>query len=394
MCDNTGKVSQILKKMKKKPLGLYIHIPYCIHKCGYCDFNSHPIKLDEMSHYIDALVLEIKHYARIYTNTNIIKTIFLGGGTPTTLNAFQLERILKVCVNEFTVASDAEVTIEANPATVDVKLMKSIRRTGYNRISIGVQSFDKEELKLLDRAHGPNEIHSTVDCARKAGFDNLSLDLMFAVPNQSISSWESNLNKAMEKNPEHLSTYNLTIEQGTAFSKLQSKGKLIMPDDDHQLELYKKTIEYLTKKGFNQYEISNFSRQGKECKHNITYWENSNSLGVGAGASSYMNGTRFKNINLPAHYIRQVKEKETAVEHSETLKPRQAMGETIMLGLRLLQGISIHKFEKRFQVSFINLFKKTIQSLKEKELILIEDNYLRLSQKGLFLTDSVILEFI
>ena len=380
--------------MEKQPLGLYIHIPYCIHKCGYCDFNSHPIKHDEMDHYIDALVAEMKHYAKIYSNTNIIKTIFLGGGTPTTLTVNQLERILKECVKEFKVAPDAEITIEANPATIDIEQMKSIRQTGYNRISIGVQSFDKTELKLLDRAHGPEEVHSTVDCARKAGFDNLSLDLMFAIPNQSLSSWESNLDKALEKNPEHLSTYNLTIEQGTAFSKLQSNGKLIMPEDGHQLELYKKTIERLTKKGFHHYEISNFARQGKECKHNITYWENTNTLGLGAGASSYINGTRFKNINLPAHYIRQVKEKKTAVEHSETLEPRQAMGETIMLGLRLLQGISIHQFERRFQVSFINLFKNIIHSLKEKELILIEDDRLRLSPKGLFLADSVILEFI
>ena len=380
--------------MKKQQLGLYIHIPYCIHKCGYCDFNSHPIKHDEMDHYIDALVVEMKHYAKIYTNTNIIKTIFLGGGTQTTLNPFQLERILKECVNEFTIASNAEITIEANPATVGIELMKSIRTMGYNRISIGVQSFDKAELKLLGRAHGPKEIHSTVDCARKAGFDNLSLDLMFAVPNQSLSSWENNLNKALEKNPEHLSTYNLTIEQGTAFSKLQSNGKLIMPDDDHQLELYKRTIERLTKKGFHHYEISNFAHRGKECKHNITYWENKNTLGLGAGASSYMNGTRFKNINLPAHYIRQVKEKKIAVEHSETLELRQAMGETIMLGLRLLQGISIHQFEKRFQISFINLFRNIISALKEKELVIIEKDYLRLSQKGLFWADSVILEFI
>ena len=380
--------------MEKQPLGLYIHIPYCIHKCGYCDFNSHPIKHDEMDHYIDALVAEMKHYAKIYSNTNIIKTIFLGGGTPTTLTVYQLERILKECVKEFKVAPDAEITIEANPATIDIEQMKSIRQTGYNRISIGVQSFDKTELKLLDRAHGPEEVHSTVDCARKAGFDNLSLDLMFAIPNQSLSSWESNLDKALEKNPEHLSTYNLTIEQGTAFSKLQSNGKLIMPEDGHQLELYKKTIERLTTKGFHHYEISNFARQGKECKHNITYWKNTNTLGLGAGASSYINGTRFKNINLPAHYIRQVKEGKTAVEHSETLEPRQAMGETIMLGLRLLQGISIHQFEKRFQVSFTNLFKKIIHSLKEKELILIEDDCLRLSPKGLFLADSVILEFI
>ena len=380
--------------MKDHPLGLYIHIPYCIHKCGYCDFNSHPIKHDEMDKYVDALMAEMNHYAKIYSSNKIIRTIFLGGGTPTTLAAYQLERILKECHKKFKIESSAEITIEANPATIDIEQLKSIRQAGYNRISIGVQSFDEKELKLLDRAHGPAEIHSTVDRAREAGFDNLSLDLMFAVPNQSLSNWENNLRQALDKNPEHLSTYNLTIEQGTAFAKLQANGKLTMPDDEHQLELYKRTIELLTNKGFHHYEISNFARPGKESRHNITYWKNTNTLGLGAGASSYMNGTRFKNINLPAHYIRQVVDKQTAVEHSETLEPRQAMGETILLGLRLLKGINIDKFEKRFHISFKNIFGNIISALKEQELITVEGDYLRLSKKGLFLADSVILEFI
>ena len=380
--------------MEKQPLGLYIHIPYCIHKCGYCDFNSHVIKQDEIDTYVDALIVEMNHYAEKYSPGKIIKTIFLGGGTPTTLTIYQLERILNECEKQFKVAPDAEITIEANPATIDIEQLKSIRQTGYNRISIGVQSFDETELKLLDRAHGPEEIHSTVDRARKAGFNTLSLDLMFAIPNQSLSTWESNLRQALDKNPEHLSTYNLTIEQGTAFSKLQSNGKLTMPDDDHQLELYKRTIGLLTKKGFHHYEISNFARPGKECKHNITYWKNTNTLGLGAGASSYMDGVRFKNVSLPAHYIRKVADKQAAVEHSESLESRQAMGETIMLGLRLLQGISIHQFEKRFQISFKNFFGNITSTLKEKELVTIEDDHLRLSKKGLFLADSVILEFI
>jgi len=380
--------------MKNHPLGLYIHIPYCIHKCGYCDFNSHPIKHEEMDKYVDALMAEMNHYAKIYSSNKIIRTIFLGGGTPTTLAAYQLERILKECHKKFKIESNAEITIEANPATIDLEQLRSIRQAGYNRISIGVQSFDKKELELLDRAHGPEEIHSTVDRARAAGFDNLSLDLMFAVPNQSLLKWENNLRQALSKNPEHLSTYNLTIEQGTAFAKLQTNGKLTMPDDEHQLELYKRTIELLTNKGFHHYEISNFARSEKQSKHNITYWKNTDTLGLGAGASSYMNGTRFKNINLPAHYIRHIIDKQTAVEHSETLEPRQAMGETIMLGLRLLKGINIDEFEKRFHISFKNIFGNIISALKEQELVTIEGDYLRLSKKGLFLADSVILEFI
>ena len=217
--------------MKKKPLGLYIHIPYCIHKCGYCDFNSHPIKRDEMDHYIDALVLEMKHYAKIYTNTNIIKTIFLGGGTPTTLNAFQLDRILKECVNEFTVASDAEVTIEANPATVDVNLMKSIRRTGYNRISIGVQSFDKEELKLL-----------------KAMPENAGLDSVIAQANDLETSIEklqeesAGFSGIIEASRVNLS--NCSDDLDLARSKLQAcEGKRISFEALQQAALGQDNIE-------------------------------------------------------------------------------------------------------------------------------------------------------
>ena len=380
--------------MENQALGLYIHIPYCINKCGYCDFNSHPIKYDEMEAYVDALIVELNYYAKKYSPERIVNTIFLGGGTPTTLSVSQLERILKECEKNFKIATDAEITIEANPATIRTDQLKSIRQTGYNRISVGVQSFDKTELKMLDRAHGVEEIHCTIDRARNAGFNNLSLDLMFAVPNQTLEAWKKNLHQALDKSPEHLSTYNLTIEEGTAFWKMQSNGKLTMPDNDYQLELYKQTIELLKKNGFHHYEISNFSLPGKECRHNITYWQNTNTLGLGAGASSYMNGVRFKNTNQPAHYIRRVQENHMPIEYSESLEPRQAMGETIMLGLRLLKGINILKFEDRFQTSFKSIFGNIIAPLKEKELIIIEQDKLRLSEKGLFLADSVILEFI
>ena len=380
--------------MDKQSLGLYIHIPYCIHKCGYCDFNSHPIKHDEMETYIDALITEMSHYSQKYSSAGQLNTIFLGGGTPTTLSVSQLTRILEECKNQFNITQGAEITLEANPATIRSDELKSIRQAGYNRISIGVQSFDEAELKLLDRAHGIEEIHSTVDRARESGFNNLSLDLMFAIPNQTLGGWENNLRLALAKNPEHLSTYNLTIEKETAFGKLQSNGKLVMPDDDHQLELYKRTIAFLKENGFHHYEISNFARPGKECRHNITYWQNTNTLGLGAGASFYMNGVRSKNTNLPAHYIHEVNKRQTAVEFSESLEPRQAMGETLMLGLRMLKGISIKTLEDRFQTSFKTIYGDIIASLQEKELITIEQNQLRLSEKGLFLADSVILEFI
>ena len=380
--------------MSNKTLGLYIHIPYCVHKCGYCDFNSHPIKHDEMDAYVDALNIELNYYAEKYSSIGTVNTIFLGGGTPTTLSSCLLEKILRECKNKFNVTTDAEITIEANPATISAEKLRLIREIGYNRISIGAQSFHENELKLLDRVHGVEEIHTTVKRARDAGFNNLSLDLMFAIPNQTLNEWENNIYQALDKNPEHLSTYNLTIEPGTAFWKMQSNGKLTMPENSHQYEMYRRTIELLKNNGYNHYEISNFSREGKECRHNITYWQNTNSIGLGAGASSYLSGLRFKNTNLPAHYIQKIQDKNMPVESSESLEPRQAMGETIMLGLRLLQGINIYKFEDRFKTSFKKIFGNTISSLQEKELIIIEQDHIRLSEKGLFLADSVILEFI
>lgn len=375
-------------------LGLYIHIPYCLHKCGYCDFNSHKINSEEMDSYVTALLQEMQHYARNLAEEKQISTIFLGGGTPTTLPVHWLEEILKNIRTLFNVSADCEITFEANPATVSLEPLERMRTAGYNRISIGVQSFHEPELKLLDRIHSEEEIHMTVDRARSAGFDNLSLDLMFALPGQTMESWEDNLAQALGKNSEHLSTYNLTIEPETAFHTLQAKGKLTLPPDDNQLEFFKKSIQTLTEAGYQHYEISNFCKPGKECRHNLIYWNNGDTLGLGAGASSYLGGTRFKNCNLPARYIREIGTTSTAVEFREQLEPSQAMGETLMLGLRLREGMDIEPFEERFQTSFHETYEPVIASLTEKNLITLDKNRIALSPEGLFLADSVILEFL
>ncbi len=375
-------------------LGLYIHIPYCLHKCGYCDFNSHKINTEEMDSYVKALLKEMAHYAQGPAGDRQIATIFLGGGTPTTLPADQLEEILKTISDRFNVSADCEITSEANPATVSLEPLQRMRTAGYNRISIGVQSFHEPELKLLDRIHSEEEIHMTVEKAREAGFDNLSLDLMFALPGQTMASWEDNLAQALAKDPEHLSTYNLTIEPETAFHTLEAKGKLTLPPDDFQLEFYKKSIQTITEAGYQHYEISNFCQPGKECRHNLIYWHNGDSLGLGAGASSFLDGSRFKNCNLPSRYIREIETQGTAVEFSEQLEPSQAMGETLMLGLRLREGMAIKPFEERFQTSFHKTYDHTISSLAEKNLITLDKNRIVLSPEGLFLADSVILEFM
>ncbi len=375
-------------------LGLYIHIPYCVHKCGYCDFNSHPVNHGETSAYVAALVNEMAHRAQGTENRPRLHSIFLGGGTPTTLPPASLEAILEACGDHFTIDPDCEITVEANPATLTPDALKTLRRSGVNRISVGVQSFDADELRLLERIHDVADVHRTVAAIKEAGFDNFSLDLMFALPGQSLETWEGHLNKALAFDPPHLSTYNLTIEPGTAFHRLHEQGKLTMPPEEHQLALYKKTLAVLKDAGYEHYEISNFGKPGFACRHNLTYWHNGDTLGLGAGAVSHLGGARFKNTALPSHYIRDIEQKGEAVEFAERLKPRQAMGETLMLGLRLLDGVPIDAFERRFGTSFDAAYGDTVRGLEAKNLITREGGRLALSPEGLYLADSVILEFI
>jgi len=346
-----------------------------------------------MDAYVDALLREMDHYAREWSAGRTVASIFLGGGTPTTLPVSALETILDRCRNRFALEPDCEITLEANPATISPGFLSQLRNAGYHRISIGVQSFHDDELKLLDRVHSADEVDSTVAMARAEGFDNLSLDLMFALPGHTPERWRESLRRALAKDPEHLSTYNLTVEPGTVFEKLRRGGRLTLPPEDLQLELYQEAIHTLTAAGYRHYEISNFAKPGRECRHNLNYWNNGDFLGLGAGASMGLGGRRSKNFNLPSRYIREVLARGHAVESSESPTPREAMEETLMLGLRLLQGLPIRQFEDRFQTSFQTRFGKTAESLLQKGLITLDNERLALSHRGLFLADSVILEF-
>ena len=375
------------------PLGLYLHIPYCLHKCGYCDFNSHPENREESEIYVSALLSEIEHYAPQLAGKTV-STVFFGGGTPTLLPPASLGKILGKVKNHYNLSRDCEITIEANPATVKQETLDQIRSSGFNRISIGVQSFDADELKLLERVHSVEEIHTTLHRARLAGFDNLSLDLMSGLPSQSLEKWKSNLLQALDKKPDHISAYGLTIEPATSFFKLQERGLLRLAPENIQLEMLQATIEILPSAGYDQYEISNFARPGFESRHNLNYWDNGEYLGLGAGASSYLNGERFKNTNLPSRYIREVQAGGAAVESTEKLDLLHAMGETIMLGLRRLKGIPIEEFENRFQISFQKVYGKVIDPLLEEGLITLNQNRMALSREGIFLADSVILNFL
>jgi oxygen-independent coproporphyrinogen-3 oxidase len=323
-----------------------------------------------------------------------VPTVFFGGGTPTLLPPTSLDKILERIKQRVELTEACEITIEANPATVQQETLEQIRSSGFNRISIGVQSFDADELKLLERVHSVEEIHTTIDRARLAGFKNLSLDLIFGLPQQPPEKWRSHLQQALEKKPDHISAYGLTIEPATAFFKLQERGLLNLPDEEIQLAMFQTTLEVLPAAGLAQYEISNFSRPGFESQHNLNYWDNGDYLGLGAGASSYLNGERFKNTNSPSGYIREVQAKGSAVESTERLDPLHAMGETIMLGLRRLKGIPIEEFEKRFQISFKKVYGNVIDPLLDEGLITLNHNRMALSRRGIFLADSVILKFM
>ena len=375
------------------PIGLYLHIPYCLHKCGYCDFNSHNINEAEMESYVRALLKEMEQAARKAKDRRV-NTLFFGGGTPTTLPFADLARILKACSQHFQVDPEAEITCEANPATIPQADLTQLREAGFNRLSIGVQSFDPDELKRLERVHSVDEVYLTVERARHAKFENLSLDLMFALPDQTIELWQNNLKQALGLQPDHISAYNLTIEPDTVFYKQQSQGQLTMPPDDFQRELFEITIDTLTKAGYEHYEISNYAKPGKQSRHNLNYWVNGEYIGLGAGASSTFNGERYKNTNLPARYIAQIVETQTAVESRETPDRRQRMGEAVMLGLRLKEGLNLSTFEKQFGITFQEAFGDTVTRLEGMGLIELRDDRAALTREGLFLADSVIVEFI
>jgi oxygen-independent coproporphyrinogen-3 oxidase len=374
-------------------IGLYLHIPYCLHKCGYCDFNSHNINEAEMESYVRALLSEMEQAAK-RTKDRRVNTIFFGGGTPTTLPFSDLARILEACRQYFQVDPDAEITCEANPATIPQTDLAQLREAGFNRLSIGVQSFDPDELKRLERVHTVDEVYLTVERARQAKFENLSLDLMFALPNQTVGCWRDNLQKAIDLQPDHISAYNLTIEPDTVFYKQQSQGLLTMPPDDFQRELFEITIDTLTGAGYEHYEISNYAQAGKQSRHNLNYWVDGEYIGLGAGASSFFNGDRYKNTNLPARYIARINETQTAVESRETPDRRQRMGEAVMLGLRLSAGLNLSQFKKQFDITFQEAFGDTVTRLTGMGLIELSDDRAALTREGLFLADSVIIEFI
>ncbi len=375
-------------------LGLYLHFPFCISKCPYCDFNSYQLKEDnQISSYISALYQEITAYSQ-KLKKNSIKTIYLGGGTPTILSGVQIYNILEFCKDKFTIDKDAEITIEVNPGTLDGEKLRLLIESGINRLSLGAQSFNNIFLKKLGRIHNTQDIIDSYYLAREKGFSNINIDIMFALPEQTTKDLQITLKKAVSLKPDHLSLYNLTIKKGTEYYKKYKRGKLKLPTEDVEYNMYNWAINYLEESGFEHYEIANFARPYKRSTHNLIYWQNKPYLGIGAGAYSFIKGYRYMNYENPARYIKEIMSGKLPVDNGEKLSLRKRMIETVILGLRTKDGVGYKIFKTRFGVSLNDIFPEQIKKLVNLRL-LQKDNYrIKLTKKGVFLANTVFREFV
>ncbi len=374
---------------------LYIHFPFCLQKCRYCSFNSIPVPEDDMlvTGYLQALEKEIAIYASFYPNESL-SSIYLGGGTPTVLPAESLCRILSRCKESFVCSPEIEITIEANPGTVTQKMLQLLKDAGVNRLSLGVQSFKSAELGLLGRSHSVSEVYAAYDAARKAGFDNINLDLIYALPGQSLQFWRDNLRSAIRLSPEHLSIYGLSLEDSTPLAVDLKKGKLEACSEEMQLSMWEETASMVAEAGFIRYEFSNYAQPGKECRHNITYWENRPYLGVGAGAHGYHEHVRYGNEQEIQKYIEMVEKGEFPRAFEEQQSPKEEMVDTIIMGLRLTKGLSRPDFTRRFGCSFESLYEKVLKKLVDDGLMAISDEAVFLTERGQLLSNYVLSFFV
>lgn len=374
-----------------EPAGLYVHIPFCIRKCPYCDFYS-ITDLSLREEFIGALMREMQLYCNV---SFAFDTLYMGGGTPSVFEAKQVEAIIETACRLFKILPDTEITLEVNPGTVNPDKLTEYKRSGVNRVNIGVQSFQDKNLSFLGRIHSSKDAKLAVKWALKAGFDNIGLDLIYGIPGQSKKTWYLDLQKAVEFGLEHLSCYMLTIEPDTPLGKKRQKGDFQPMDDNLVCDLFKTTVEFLGNHGYTQYEISNFAQSSaNKSKHNWKYWSFIPYLGFGPSAHSYIEPSRYWNCRSVKTYIKKLNTGKTPVEGIETLSHEQRMIEAICVGLRKTEGIDIGLFEKKFDVRFHTIFEDTINNLKTKRYIHFAQNHCALSRKGMLFLDSITSMFV
>ena len=374
--------------MQKKPTSAYVHIPFCTQICYYCDFSKVFIKNQPVDSYLEHLLEEFRSY-----DIQKLRTLYIGGGTPTALSASQLEVLLKGLTENLDLSVLEELTIEANPGDLDADKIAVLKNSAVNRVSLGVQTFDNKMLKKIGRSHLEKDIYENIDRLKLAGFDNISIDLIYALPGQTMEQVKENVAKAIGLDIPHMSLYSLILENHTVFMNRMRRGKLPLPKEELEAEMFEYIIAELERAGFEHYEISNFSKSGFESRHNLMYWDNAEYYGIGAGASGYVNGVRYKNHGPIRHYLSAVEEGNARITE-EHLSQKEQMEEEMFLGLRKKSGVSMARFEEKFGRSFDELYGEIVRDLVQKGLMQIEGDRVRMTKRGLFLGDTVAERFI
>ena len=380
----------------RRELELYIHIPFCVKKCAYCDFLSGPASNQQIEEYVQALIEEIRYYKEFAKNYEV-STVFWGGGTPSLLTGEQMKALMETLGQTFFIRQNAEITMEANPGTVTVEKLLACQKAGINRISFGLQSVNNEELKMLGRIHTYEEFLESYEAARKAGFQNINVDLISAIPKQTVSSWEQTLQTIISLQPEHISAYSLIVEEGTTFAKLYGEGcKLehLLPMEEDERRMYERTEELLREAGYHRYEISNYAKEGYECQHNLGYWERKEYLGLGLGASSLIEETRFHNTDEMEEYLRDANNPILLRREQEKLDRQEQMEEFVFLGLRKIRGIQEEKFAEMFGEDIWDCYGKNLERVIKEGLLEREEGVLRLTRKGIDVSNYVFYEIL
>lgn len=380
-----------------KELELYLHIPFCVKKCNYCDFLSAPAEEETRAAYVDALLEEIRGFED--PEDYEVVTVFFGGGTPSILPGQEIFRIMEALREKFSFCKGAEITLEANPGTVDKEKLVCYKKAGINRLSFGLQSADAEELKKLGRIHTWEKFLESFQLAREAGFSNINVDLMSALPGQTKESWEKTLRQVLALQPEHISAYSLIIEEGTPFYQLYEKDverrdageePELLPSEEEERAMYEATGRILKEQGYLHYEISNYAKPGRECRHNLGYWQRRDYLGFGLGASTLLNPVRYKNTeDLEAYLGGDFSKKEFFV-----LTKDNQIEETMFLGLRVLEGVSKEKFREQFSCELRVVYRKELEKLEQEGLLEEEGDFVRLTSRGIDLSNPVLAEFL
>ena len=375
-----------------KEIGIYVHIPFCKRKCYYCDFVSYDNKYEKIDSYVETVKKEIEDTSNEFTKNHIVSTIYFGGGTPSFLESKYIKLLLENIRRNFNVSSNAEITLEVNPGTITEEKLKTYQMCGINRLSIGLQTTNDNLLKKIGRIHTYSEFLSTYNLARKLGFSNINVDLIFSLPDESLDDLKLDLEKIIELSPEHISTYSLIVENGTKIKELieENDDGYNLPSEDIERQMYWYIKNTLEEKGYRHYEISNFAKEGYESKHNLNCWNQKEYFGFGAAAHSFIDGIRFSNKKILSEYIFNFKSRDI----EEKMNREELAKEYMMLGLRKIDGVSISEFERKFNINPLMYFRFEISKLTDEDLIEVDLDDIKLTKKGLDFANIVWEEFI